>query len=300
MKEGTHMPNQREYVLSSETTCDMPREYYKENGVNLLGLTYTINGKDYDSAAEDSLSPKEFFQMIADGAMPKTSQVTIEQAANSFEKLVREGKDVLHLAFSSGLSGTYQSCTIAAQEVMERFPGSKIIVVDSLAASMGEGLLLHYAIQKKNEGLTIDELAQYLIDTRLKLVHNFTVNDLFHLYRGGRVSKVTAVVGMALGIKPLLHVDDEGHLINVGKTRGRKQALTWLVDKMEEKIGDNKNDVIYISHSACYEDAQFVAELVKKRFGTKEVVIGDIGQVIGSHTGIGTVALFFIGDTREV
>lgn len=290
----------RPYVLSTETTCDMPRDYYAQNGVNLLGLTYTINDRDYDSAAEDSLSPKEFFQAIADGAMPKTAQVSVEKASNSFEKLVKEGKDVLHLAFSSGLSGTYQSCAIAAQEVMERFPGSKIVVVDSLAASMGQGLLLHYAIQKKNEGLSLDELAKYLVDTRLKLVHNFTVNDLFHLHRGGRVSKVTAVVGMALGIKPLLHVDDEGHLINVGKTRGRKPALTWLVDKMEERMGNNINDVVFISHSACYEDAKFVADLVQKRFGIKEVVIGDIGQVIGSHTGIGTVALFFIGDTREV
>lgn len=290
----------RPYVLSTETTCDMPRDYYAQNGVNLLGLTYTINDRDYDSAAEDSLSPKEFFQAIADGAMPKTAQVSVEKAANSFEKLVKEGKDVLHLAFSSGLSGTYQSCAIAAQEVMERFPGSKIVVVDSLAASMGQGLLLHYAIQKKNEGLSLDELAKYLVDTRLKLVHNFTVNDLFHLHRGGRVSKVTAVVGMALGIKPLLHVDDEGHLINVGKTRGRKPALTWLVDKMEERMGNNINDVVFISHSACYEDAKFVADLVQKRFSIKEVVIGDIGQVIGSHTGIGTVALFFIGDTREV
>ncbi len=288
------------YVLSTETTCDMPRDYYKENGVNLMGLTYTINGRDYDSAAEDSLTPKEFFQAIADGAMPKTSQVTVEKAVSSFEKLVKEGKDILHLAFSSGLSGTYQSCSIAAQEVMERFPGSKIVVIDSLAASMGQGLLLYYAVRKKNEGMSLDELAQYLIDHRLKLVHNFTVNDLFHLHRGGRVSKMTAVVGMAFGIKPLLHVDDEGHLINVSKTRGRKQALTWLVDKMEERIGDNQNDAVFISHSACYEDAKFVAEMVKKRFGIKNVLIGDIGQVIGSHTGIGTVALFFMGDTRDI
>jgi DegV family protein with EDD domain len=290
----------REYVLSTETTCDLPREYYTEHGVNLLGLTYTINGKEYNSAAPDSLSPKEFFGEIANGAMPKTSQVTVEQAANSFEKLVKEGKDVLHLAFSSGLSGTMQSCMIAANEVMERFPGSKIIVVDSLAASAGEGLLLHYAIRKKNEGLSIEELAQYLIDTRLHLVHNFTVNDLFHLHRGGRVSKVSAVLGSALGIKPLLHVDDEGHLINVGKTRGRKQALTWLVDKMGEKMTEGQNDVVFISHSACYEDAKFVASLVTERFGIQDVRISDIGQVIGSHTGIGTVALFFIGDTREV
>ena len=291
---------ERDYVISTETTCDMPVSYYQENGINLMGLTYTIGGRDYDSAAPDSLSSEAFYQMIRDGAMPKTSQVSIEKAAQSFEKLVREGKDVFHLAFSSGLSGTFQSLSIAAKEVMEHNPGSKIIVVDSLAASMGQGLMLNYAVTLKKEGKTFDEVAETITRDRLKFCHNFTVNDLFHLHRGGRVSKMTAVVGSALGIKPLLHVDDEGHLINVGKTRGRKQALNWLVDKMAEKIGDNRNDWVYISHSACREDAEYVAGLVRERFGIQNVLIGDIGQVIGSHTGIGTVALFFVGDTREI
>ena len=291
---------ERDYVISTETTCDMPVSYYQENGINLMGLTYTIGGRDYDSAAPDSLSSEAFYQMIRDGAMPKTSQVSIEKAAHSFEKLVREGKDVFHLAFSSGLSGTFQSLSIAAKEVMEHNPGSKIVVVDSLAASMGQGLMLNYAVTLKKEGKTLDEVAETITRDRLKFCHNFTVNDLFHLHRGGRVSKMTAVVGSALGIKPLLHVDDEGHLINVGKTRGRKQALNWLVDKMAEKIGDNRNDWVYISHSACREDAEYVAGLVRERFGIQNVLIGDIGQVIGSHTGIGTVALFFVGDTREI
>lgn len=291
---------ERDYVISTETTCDMPVSYYQENGINLMGLTYTIGGRDYDSAAPDSLSSEAFYQMIRDGAMPKTSQVSIEKAAQSFEKLVREGKDVFHLAFSSGLSGTFQSLSIAAKEVMEHNPGSKIVVVDSLAASMGQGLMLNYAVTLKKEGKTLDEVAETITRDRLKFCHNFTVNDLFHLHRGGRVSKMTAVVGSALGIKPLLHVDDEGHLINVGKTRGRKQALNWLVDKMAEKIGDNRNDWVYISHSAYREDAEYVAGLVRERFGIQNVLIGDIGQVIGSHTGIGTVALFFVGDTREI
>ena len=291
---------EREYVISTETTCDMPKSYYAENGINLLGLTYTIGGKDYDSAAGDSLSSAEFYQMIREGAMPKTSQVSIEKAAQSFEKLVRQGKDIFHLAFSSGLSGTFQSLSIAAKEVMDHNPGSKIVVVDSLAASMGQGLMLNYAVQLKKEGKSLDELAAIITRDRLKFVHNFTVNDLFHLHRGGRVSKMTAVVGSALGIKPLLHVDDNGHLINVGKTRGRKQALGWLVDKMAERIGDNRNDWVYISHSACKEDAEYVAGLVRDRFHIENILIGDIGQVIGSHTGIGTVALFFVGDSREI
>lgn len=150
---------EREYVISTETTCDMPKSYYAENGINLLGLTYTIGGKDYDSAAGDSLSSAEFYQMIREGAMPKTSQVSIEKAAQSFEKLVRQGKDIFHLAFSSGLSGTFQSLSIAAKEVMDHNPGSKIVVVDSLAASMGQGLMLNYAVQLKKEGKALDELA---------------------------------------------------------------------------------------------------------------------------------------------
>ncbi len=294
------MNSEREYILSTETTCDMPREYYPSHDINLLGMTYLIGDKEYDSAAEDSLSPKEFYDMIREGAMPKTSQITVEKAYSSFEKIVKEGKDIFHLAFSSGLSGTYQSCCIAAADIMEKYPGSKVIVVDSLAASMGQGLMLSYALKLKEEGKTLSELTEIITRDRLKFCHNFTVNDLFHLHRGGRVSKVSAVVGMALGIKPLLHVDDAGHLINVSKTRGRKAALTWLVDKMEEKVGNNVNDAVYISHSDCYEDAQFVAELVKQRFGIQNILIGDIGQVIGSHTGTGTVALFFMGDNREV
>ena len=294
------MEKQREYLLSTETTCDMPREYYREHGINLLGLTYIIDGKEYDSASDDSLTPDEFFDKIRNGAMPKTSQVTVESAVKSFEAIVKEGKDVFHLAFSSGLSGTYQSCCIAAAEVMERHPGSKVIVVDSLAASMGQGLMLDYCVRLKDKGFSLSELTETITRDRLKFCHNFTVNDLFHLHRGGRVSKMSAVVGTALGIKPLLHVDDDGHLINVGKTRGRKQALTWLVDRMADRIGDNKNDKIFISHSACYEDAKFVADLVRERFHIDDILIGDIGQVIGSHTGIGTVALFFVGDTRDI
>ena len=291
---------ERDYVISTETTCDMPKSYYTDNQVNVLGLTYTIGGRDYDSAADDSLSAEEFYQMIREGAMPKTSQVSIEKAAQSFEKLVRQGKDVFHLAFSSGLSGTFQSVSVAAKEVMEHNPGSKIVVVDSLAASMGQGLMLNYAVKLKKEGKSLSELETIITRDRLKFVHNFTVNDLFHLHRGGRVSKMTAVVGSALGIKPLLHVDDEGHLINVGKTRGRKQALNWLVDKMAERMGKNENPWIYISHADCREDAEYVAKLVKDRLHIQNILIGEIGQVIGSHTGIGTVALFFIGDTRAI
>lgn len=289
------------YILSTETTCDMDLAYYRSHNVNLLGLTYILQDHEYEEGTDNNLTTGEFYRLVREGAMPKTAQVSVEKAAKSFESLVKEGYDVLHLSFSSGLSGTYQACCIAAADIMERYPDAKIRVVDTLAASMGQGMILTYALEWKKQGLTLDELADKVEAEKLHFCHNFTVDDLNHLHRGGRVSKMTAIIGTALGIKPLLHVDDEGHLINVGKTRGRKQSLNWLVDKMAERIGDYENDFFYISHGDCIDDAKYVADLVRKRFGLmKKVIIGNVGPVIGSHSGPGTVALFFRGETRDV
>ena len=290
----------RNFIISTETTCDMDKSYYEQNNVNVIGLTYTINDKEYDSCSNDSLSSEEFYKLLREGAVSKTAQVYPEKAVMAFEKLVEEGYDVLHIAFSSGLSGTYQSCKIASEEVLERHPEAKIIVIDSLSASMGQGLLLNFAVDLKNQGKNIDEIAKTLEANKLNFCHNFTVDDLNYLHRGGRVSKSTAIIGTVLGIKPLLHVDNEGKLINVGKVRGRKASLDWLVDKMAEKFETAKNEVIYIVHADAKEDAKYVEELVKKRFGIKNIVIGSIGPVIGSHSGPGTVALFFVGKTRDI
>lgn len=289
------------FILSTETTCDMDLTYYRSNNVNLLGLTYTLQDHEYEEGTDNSLSTADFYQKVREGAMPKTAQVSVEKAIKSFESLVKEGYDILHLSFSSALSGTYQACTIAAADVMERYPEAKIRVVDTLAASMGQGMILTYALEWKKQGLTLDELADKVEAEKLHVCHNFTVDDLNHLHRGGRVSKMTAIIGTALGIKPLLHVDDAGRLINVSKTRGRKQSLNWLVDKMAERIGDYENDFFYISHGDCIDDAKYVADQVRKRFGLmKRIVIGNVGPVIGSHSGPGTVALFFMGETRDI
>lgn len=289
------------YILSTETTCDMELSYYRSNNVNVLGLIYMLEDHDYEEGTDNNLSTADFYQKVRDGAMPKTAQVSVEKATRSFESLVKEGYDILHLSFSSGLSGTYQACCIAANDVMERYPGAVVRVIDTLAASMGQGLLLTYAIEWKKQGLSLEELAEKIEAEKLHVCHNFTVDDLNHLHRGGRVSKMTAIIGTALGIKPLLHVDDEGHLINVSKTRGRKQSLNWLVDKMAEHIGDYENDFFYISHGDCIDDAKYVADLIRKKFGLmKKIVIGNIGPVIGSHSGPGTVALFFRGETRDI
>ena len=290
---------ERDFVLSTETTCDMPMSYYAQQGVNLLGLTFTIDGVNYNSV-DSPMTSAQFYAKVREGALPKTAQVSVAQASASFERLVEEGKDILHLAFSSGLSGTCQACALAAREVMERHPGSRIVVVDSLAASMGQGLMLHYLVTLKQEGKTLDQCRQLVEENRLRFCHNFTVDDLFHLHRGGRVSKMSAVLGTALGIKPALHVDDEGHLINVAKVRGRRQSLDWLVDRMAEHRDASSSLPVFISHGDCLEDAQYVAGLVTKRFGITDISIGDIGPVIGSHSGPGTVALFFLGDSRHL
>ena len=201
------------------------------------------------------------------GSMPTTAQVNPEDARALIEPYLKAEKDVLHIAFSSGLSGSYNSARIAGEELQEEYPDRTIVVIDSLAASLGQGLLVYLAQKKKEEGKTMDEVAQWVMEHRLNMVHTFTVDDLNHLYRGGRVSKTTAVVGGVLNIKPVLHVDDEGKLIPVGKVRGRKKSLLALVDMMEEKLGNYKNscDTIFISHGDCEQDAQFVVDKIKEK-----------------------------------
>ena len=232
--------------------------------------------------------------------MPTTMACNPQDCKTIFEKRVNEGYDILHIAFSSALSSSYNNACIAASEVMEEHPGSRIVVIDSLSASMGEGLVVYKAVEMKKAGSSMDEIIDFLNAHILNFVHNFTVDDLNHLYRGGRVSKTTAIIGTLASIKPILHVNNEGRLINIGKVRGRKKSLIALVDRMEEHIGSyrDKNDVVFISHGDCLEDAQFVAGLVKERFGIDNIWINYICPTIGTHSGPGTVALFFMGDSR--
>ena len=239
---------------------------------------------------------------MRDGSMPTTSQVNPEQAKAAFTACLKEGKDVLYIAFSSGLSGTCGSGMVAAQEIQEEgeYPERKIVVIDSLSASLGEGLLVHKAVMLKEAGKSMEEVADWVENNKLHLCHNFTVDDLFHLHRGGRVSKATAILGTMINIKPVLHVDDEGHLIAIGKVRGRKKSLSALVDRMAEQIKgyEDQNDVVFISHGDCMEDAEYVKKLVQERFGIEKFIINHVGPTIGAHSGPGTVALFFMGNPR--
>ena len=287
-----------EYVITTDNNSDLPESYYAEHNVGCTYLSYSMDGQNYSH--ENFLPVEEFYDKMRKGSMPTTAQVNPEAAKALMEPYLKEGKDILHIAFSSGLSGSYNSARIAGEELMEKYPDRKIIVLDSLAASLGQGMIVYLAQQQKEEGKSIDEVAQWVKDHRLNVVHAFTVDDRNHLYRGGRVSKTTAVVGGVLNIKPVLHVDNEGKLIPVGKVRGRKKSLLALVDMMDQKLGSYKDscDTIFVSHGDCIEDAQFVIDKIKEKYPIKTVLVNYVGATIGAHSGPGTVALFFLGDER--
>ncbi|MBP3487454.1 MAG: DegV family protein [Roseburia sp.] len=288
-----------DFIITTDTTSDLPADYVKEHHIGMLSLSYTINGSTY--TWENPLPVKDFYDCMREGSLPTTSQANPAEAGAMFESILTgQNADILHIAFSSGLSGSYNSAKIAALEFQEKYPGRRIIVIDSLCASLGEGLLVHKAVTMKEQGCSILEVADWLEENKLHLVHNFTVNDLFHLYRGGRVSKTAAFVGTMISLKPILHVDNEGHLIPLSKVRGRKKSLIALVDAMDKQLGSwrDKNDVVFISHGDCIEDAQFVADRIKEQFGYDSFLINYVGPTIGAHTGPGVVALFYMGDYR--
>lgn len=288
----------RDYTIVTDTTCDLPQDYYEKNNVTVITLTYMLDGVEYDGSFENSLKPALFYEKLRGGIMAKTAAVSPETMTRIFTNVLEQGSDLLYVAFSSGLSSTYQNACIARDELAEKYPDQKILCVDSLCASLGEGLLLDLVLRKAREGANVEELAAYAQEIRLHVCHYFTVDDLNHLYRGGRVSKTTALFGTMLGIKPVMHVDNEGHLIPIGKVRGRRQSLDALVTKMGTKIEGCDNPYVFISHGDCIDDAKYVSAQVKAKYGIKTEIIGTIGPVIGSHSGPGTVALFFVGKDR--
>ncbi len=286
------------YVIMTDNMADLPESYIQEHELPILSLSYVIDGETYDR--EHPQDVKEFYSRMRSGSMPTTSQANPEQAKEIFLACLSKGQDVLYLAFSSGLSGTCNSGRIAAAEIEEEqlYPDRKITVIDTLSASLGEGLLVHKAVQMKEAGKSMEEVAAWVEEHKLHLCHNFTVDDLFHLHRGGRVSKATAILGTMINIKPLLHVDNEGHLIAIGKVRGRKKSLSALVDRMGEQMKGFENTEVFISHGDCLEDAKYVEKLVRERFGIEQFVIHEVGPTIGAHSGPGTMALFFMGNPR--
>lgn len=285
-----------DFQIITDSCCDFPTPMYGQLGLTFVPLTVEFRGNTFDDKNDDSL--KDMYAGLRAGEVAKTSAVNPSRWSQAMEKALAAGKDVLVLAFSSGLSTTYQSAVIAAEELKDAYPDRKIQVIDTLCASMGQGLLVWYACKKRDEGLSLDEVAQWVLDNRLHLCHWFTVDDLMYLKRGGRISAATALVGTMLQIKPLLHVDDEGHLINMTKTRGRKAAIDAMVKKAQELGAGYDNSTMFISHGDCLSDAEYLSRQLKEKCGVKDVVISYVGAVIGSHSGPGTLALFFLGSHR--
>lgn len=285
-----------EFVIVSDSTVDLPKEYLQSKQVPIISLSYIMDGVTYEEM--DGLSHKEFFEKLRAGSLPTTSQINPEQAREALESFAKEGKDILYIGFSSGLSGSYNSVRMAAEDLKEEYPDINIITIVSLCACMGEGLLLYKALELKEHGMSMEEIAKWVEANKLHICHNVTVDDLNHLHRGGRISKTTAVVGSMIKIKPIIHMSDEGKLVVIGKERGRKKSLVSIVDRMEKQMQGYDNDIVMITHGDCIEDAEFVKKQVEERFGIHNVMINGIGSVIGSHTGAGVVAVFFMGDKR--
>ena len=292
-----------DYVLTCCSTADMPNEYFQKRNIPFVCFHFTMDGKEYPDDLGQSMSFEEFYKRIAAGAMPTTSQVTLGQFINFFEPYLAAGKDILHISLSSGLSGTYNSAILAREQLLQKYPNRKMLVVDSLGASSGYGLLVDMAADMKDGGATLEDLYAGLEENKLNVHHWFFSTDLSHYKRGGRISAASATVGSLLNICPLMNMNHEGKLIPREKIRGKKRVISEIVQRMEEhaQSGINYSGKCFISNSACYDDARKVADLIEEKFQqlNGRVIINSVGTVVGSHTGPGTVALFFMGDKRK-
>ncbi len=280
------------YVIFTDSSSDIDSKILAEWGVESLSLTFRFNGEDKEYS-NGEMDIADFYQKMRKGGVAKTSAINTQSFKDAFENTLKEGRDVLYIAFSGGLSTTVNSAKAAADMLASEYPDRKVIVVDSLAASAGLGMLVKLAVDEKNSGKSIEEVAAFVEDIRLRMCHWFTVEDLVYLKRGGRVSPTVAFVGNMLGIKPILHVDDEGHLVNVTKVRGRKPSIAALADRYTE-LADESYGKVYISHGDCLADAEYLASLIEKKHGVKTEIITYVGSVIGAHSGPGTLALFFV------
>ena len=289
----------RDYVIMTDSCCDLTDQMARELELEVLPLTMHMDGQDYpNDLAGTAISNQEFYKRIRAGKLATTSAVNVGQFQDAMRRVLESGRDIVCVCFSSALSTTYQSAVIAAEDLRAEFPEAEIHVVDSLSASLGQGLLLYLAVEQKRKGLTAAELAKWVEDNRLTVCHWFTVDDLNFLKRGGRVSATTALLGTMLSIKPIMHTSDEGKLLPVSKARGRKAAIAALLDKIEALGIHPEKQTMFICHADCEEDAKAVAQTIQDRFGTPTVHINYIGPVIGSHTGPNTMGIFFVGTQR--
>lgn len=285
------------YVIYTDSSCDFSSEMLEARGIYCSSLSFRFDNGDKEYF-NNEMPLRDFYNKMRNGGVAKTSAVNSECFALEFEKLLKEGNDILYIGFSSGLSTTFNSARLAAEQLKDSYPERKIIVVDTLAASAGIALLLDLIIEKKAGGATIEEAAEYAEQIKLKISHWFTVDDLVYLKRGGRISPSAAFFGNMIGIKPVLHVDNEGHLVNVQKIRGRKLAIATLADKCNDTRDKSFPAIAYISHADCLDEANELVKILKEKHGVQTELITDVGAVIGAHSGPGTLALFFIGNER--
>ena len=287
-----------DYIIMTDSSCDLPAETAEKYDITCLPLSTQIGGRTYKNYLDGSgVNVQWFYDQLRAKQHAVTSAVNAQDFMDAMEPILRSGRDILYIGFSSGLSSTYESGAMAAAALAPKYPERKIYAVDTLAASLGQGLLVWLAARKKENGASIDEVRDYVESIKLHLCHWFTVDDLFHLKRGGRVSATAAVLGSMLGIKPVLHVDNEGHLINMEKARGRRASIERLAEKAAELGTDLSSQTVFISHGDCIEDARYLEKRMRE-LGVKDVLINYVGPVIGAHSGPGTLALFFLGRER--
>lgn len=286
----------KDYYIYTDSTSDLPRKFYEDN-FGIINFPCYINGEEFQYGADDDF--KGFYNKIREGALPTTSMINPETFKDAFRPLLQEGRDILHISFSSGLSGTYECAVMAANELKEEFPKRKIALIDSKCATLGQGLLVYYALKKRAEGASAEENAAYLEDLKNHIYHDFTVENLFHLCRGGRLSRGEAIIGSVLQVKPLLLVNTEGKLISYDKVMGRRQSLRVLADRMEAKMAGYNNEIVFIGHGDCQEEAEFLADRITKKYGISTILIDYVGPIVGAHTGAGLIALFYLASDKE-
>lgn len=286
-------------ILMTDSCCDLPYDFIKDNDIVVIKLMLTIGEKTITDDLGRTLKYSDFYNLIREGEMPKTAQVNVYEFEQEFEKYIKNGDKVIYIGFSSGLSGTYNSACIASESLKEKYSDADITVIDSKCASMGLGLLVYYACEMRKNGKSKDEIVKWVEDNKLNIIHWFTVEDLNHLYRGGRVSRTSATVGSLLNIKPVMYVNNDGKLIPFEKARGRKKSITSIVNKVAENIINPEEQVVFISHGDCSDDVEYLKQKLLEKIKVKNIIDNYIGPVIGSHSGPGTLAIFYIGKKRE-
>lgn len=285
-------------VIITDSNCDLPAEYIEKNNIAVIKMLYHFKGRDVEDDFGKTVGYKEFYDALRKGELPTTSQINVFTFQEEFKKYIKMGKSIIYIGFSSALTGGFNNANLARNMIMEEYKDADITVIDSRSASMGQGLLVYYAAEMLKNGSSKEEVVDWVENNKLRLNHWFTVEDLNHLKRGGRLSGASAFIGTVLSIKPILHVDDEGRLIPVSKVTGRKKSIRRLFEVFEEKAVNPEDQVVFISHGDSADDAEHLKKLILEKYKVKKIVINYIGPVIGTHSGPGTVALFFLGDNR--